>query len=285
MLWAGLRAGPLDETASERGSPADIQGRADDIKGTCRMVIYFSGTGNSRFAAKRLAEQLQDTLWDAGDGIKRGAGAELESQRPWVFVSPTYGWRLPVIFSDYLRKAALSGSKDAYFVLTCGSEIGAAGAYAVQLCQEIGLTYRGILEVVMPENYIAMFQVPDEEESMRLVEAAKPVLDGAAAYIRQGLPFPEKRDSGAGRLKSGIVNVAFRKFFIKTSPFYAKSSCTGCGTCVSVCPLNDIHLAEDRTPVWGPHCTHCMACICSCPAEAIEYGRKSIGKRRYHCPD
>ncbi len=25
-----------------------------------------------------------------------------------------------------------------------------------------------------------------------------------------------------------------------------------------------------------------MACICYCPAEAIEYGKKSIGKPRYH---
>nr|WP_264291386.1 MULTISPECIES: hypothetical protein [unclassified Dorea] len=29
-------------------------------------------------------------------------------------------------------------------------------------------------------------------------------------------------------------------------------------------------------------CTHCMACICYCPAEAIEYGKKSVGKPRYH---
>ena len=28
--------------------------------------------------------------------------------------------------------------------------------------------------------------------------------------------------------------------------------------------------------------THCMACICYCPKEAIEYGKKSKGKPRYH---
>ena len=33
--------------------------------------------------------------------------------------------------------------------------------------------------------------------------------------------------------------------------------------------------------VWGSDCTHCMACICDCPAEAIEYGKKSVGKPRY----
>ena len=48
-----------------------------------------------------------------------------------------------------------------------------------------------------------------------------------------------------------------------------------------ICPLNNIHL-ENSKPVWGKNCTHCMACICYCPKEAIEYGRKSKGKPRYH---
>ena len=39
---------------------------------------------------------------------------------------------------------------------------------------------------------------------------------------------------------------------------------------------------ENGKPIWGNQCTHCMACICYCPTEAIEYGKKSIGKPRYH---
>ena len=57
--------------------------------------------------------------------------------------------------------------------------------------------------------------------------------------------------------------------------------CIGCGKCVELCPLNNIHL-ENGKPLWGKNCTHCMACICYCPKEAIEYGKKSRGKPRYH---
>ena len=32
----------------------------------------------------------------------------------------------------------------------------------VALCREKGLVYQGVLEVVMPENYIALFPVPEE---------------------------------------------------------------------------------------------------------------------------
>lgn len=31
------------------------------------MVVYFSGTGNSRYVAKQIAEQTGDTIYDAAD--------------------------------------------------------------------------------------------------------------------------------------------------------------------------------------------------------------------------
>ena len=79
-----------------------------------------------------------------------------------------------------------------------------------------------------------------------------------------------------------IVNPAFYALFVKAKAFRATDSCVGCGRCVSLCPMNNIRL-EGARPVWGKDCTHCMACICRCPKAAIEYGKKSVGKPRYHC--
>lgn len=248
------------------------------------MVIYFSGTGNSRFAAQQLAERLNDDLLDAGRAIKSGERGSLSSERPWVFVAPTYAWQLPHIFADYIRKTAFSGSRDAYFVLTCGGEIGNAGAYAEQLCEETGLCYHGILEVVMPENYIAMFDAPEEAEARCMVQQAIPVLERGAVQIQRLEPFSPYRTGVIDRLKSGIVNRAFYSLFVKADKFTADERCTGCGTCVAACPLNNISLTEEA-PVWGKNCTHCMACICGCPVEAIEYGAISRGKPRYRCPE
>ena len=71
------------------------------------------------------------------------------------------------------------------------------------------------------------------------------------------------------------VCTALRQFHIN------QEFCIGCGKCVQLCPLNNIRLDKDK-PVWGSNCTHCMACICYCPKEAIEYGKRSVGKPRYH---
>ena len=83
------------------------------------------------------------------------------------------------------------------------------------------------------------------------------------------------------RVMSGPVNPIFYGCFVKDRAFTVSDACIGCGQCVRLCPTNNITLREGK-PVWGGDCTHCMACICRCPAEAIEYGRKSVGKPRYH---
>jgi len=248
------------------------------------MVVYFSGTGNSRFAARLIAERLGDGLTDAGLLIKKNSREPLASERPWVFVCPTYAWRMPKVFEKWLLQTELSGSTDAYFVLTCGSDIAAAGKYAEKFCADKGLRYRGIKEVVMPENYIAMFPVPGEAEALTITEKAVPAILSAADCIAAGTDLPERPVSAPDRVKSGAVNDKFYRLFVKADGFKVSDKCIGCGKCAELCPLNNVELHEGR-PVWGKNCTHCMACICFCPAEAIEYGKKSVGKRRYKCPE
>lgn len=246
------------------------------------MIVYFSGTGNSRCCAEYLAKKLDDEVLDAAQYIKYQIAADLISGKPWVFVAPTYAWQLPLVFQDFIRSGSFMGSSDAWFVMTCGSDIGNAGAYIRELCEEKGLAYRGVLEVIMPENYIAMFDVPDKEEANKIVAKARPVLEEGARLILQGQEFPAKPVSMKDKAKSGKIHDVFYKKFVHDRDFYATNGCVACEKCVEGCVLNNIVLQNGK-PVWGGTCTHCMACICGCPVEAIEYGRKSRGKPRYWC--
>lgn len=247
------------------------------------MIVYFSGTGNSRFAAQHLRKALGEEIVDAGVKIKENDHTALQSERPWIFVAPTYAWRMPRVFEAYLRSVELIGNKNAYFVLTCGGHICDAGKYAAEFCRAKGLGYRGIKQVIMPENYIAMYDAPEESEARKIVVAALPVLEDAAEHIRRGRDFPPHDGGFGASLKSGAVNDAFYKLFVKADAFFATEKCISCGACAAACPLNNIVLTEGK-PKWGSDCTHCMACICGCPEEAIEYGKKSAGKPRYRCP-
>lgn len=249
------------------------------------MIIYFSGTGNSRYAASLLAHRLGDELVDASIPIKAGEKAEYTSDRPWVFVSPTYAWQMARPLEAYIRNGMFRGSRKVYFVMTCGNDIGNPERVLEELCRMKGLSFQGVLEVVMPENYVAMFSVPTPEEAAPIIQAAHPVLEKGAELIAKEEPFPQRTTGFGDRVKSGI-NYWFYEFFVKSKHFYSTADCNGCGLCEKVCPLNNIVMNEgEKYPLWGEDCTHCMACICRCPTKAIEYGRKTKNKPRYLCPE
>ena len=165
--------------------------------------------------------------------------------------------------------------------MDCGSEIGNAAGYNRQLAAQKQLQYMGTAQIIMPENYIAMFNAPPKEQAKSIVGQAEPELQKVLTQLKAGQEFPPPRDNLYDRFMSGPVNPVFYRFFVKAEAFRATSACIGCGKCVELCPLNNIRL-ENGKPLWGKNCTHCMACICYCPKEAIEYGKKSKGKPRYH---
>ena len=245
------------------------------------MILYFTGTGNSGYVADRLAEALGEDEFSMNDAIREGRIESIEAER-LIFVVPTYAWKIPRIVEEWIRKVSFANETPSWFVMTCGGSIGGAPSYNSALCADKNLKYMGTWELVMPENYIAMFDVPDEAESAAIIGRAEPQIDSMIELLREGNAFPEKKAGAGGKAMSKIVNSCFFTFVVKADKFRATDNCTGCGICAGLCPLNNIRIVDGK-PSWGKECTHCMACICRCPSEAIEYGKKSVGKRRYVC--
>ena len=100
------------------------------------MVLYFSGTGNSRYLARHIAEGLEMPLYDLNACIKAGNTAPVQTGRDVVLVTPTYAWRIPRVVSEWLGKTVLTGAERIWFVMDCGSEIGNAAGYNRQLAAQ-----------------------------------------------------------------------------------------------------------------------------------------------------
>lgn len=245
------------------------------------MIFYFSGTGNSQLAAKRIAGITGDELVSINDMLQANGSGDFHSDKPLVFVAPTYAWRIPRIVEKWIRDTRFDGNRDAYFVLTCGGNCGNAAKYIRELCTAKGFRFRGLAEVVMPENYLAMFPTPNADECREILQRAEPVIDAIGAQIRSEEPLPEKRITPADRVESGPVNPLFYSLFVHDKKFTVTNACISCGKCAQRCPLNNITLEGGR-PIWHGTCTHCMACIGGCPAKAIEYGEKSKSRNRYY---
>ncbi len=244
------------------------------------MILYFSGTGNSRYTARRLSSLLNDELFSLNDALKKRTLGRLTVKDRLVIVTPTYAWRLPRIVRDWIEESSFSGVRDTYFVMTCGDSIHNAGYYNRKLSKKKGFVYRGTVKLIMPENYIAMFNSPTPEKAERIVDRADGYIEKIASVIREKGSFSDKNVTLVDRIMSGPVNFLFYPIFVKASSFRAGEKCTACGRCASLCPLGNIIL-KDGHPVWKSKCTHCMACISYCPVEAIEYGKKSEKKVRY----
>lgn len=247
------------------------------------MILFFSGTGNSEYAAKRIGRETDDDVSNLFKKIRNQDYTTLRSDKPWIIVTPTYAWRIPRVVTDWLLKTKLEGSRDIRFVMTCGGNIGNAGAYLEKLCEKKGMTYQGCASVLMPENYIALFETPSREEALVTIGQAEQKIDEIIQWIKAGTSFPKPEITGKDKHSSGVVNNVFYPLFVHAGKFYATDACISCGMCEKSCPLGNIRL-KDGKPVWGKECTHCMACICRCPQEAIEYGKHSVGLPRYVCP-
>lgn len=253
------------------------------------MIFWFSGTGNSRLVAERIAEGLGETSIRI-DGRFDEAVAGLSPQERIVWVCPVYGWRVPPVVERAVSSLSDNvGSKAAHWlVVTCGDDVGETPRYWRQLVESRGWSVAGIYSVRMPNTYVFLpgFDVDSPEDASRKLADAPGRVDSIIrsikadekelVWVRPGM-FPA--------LKSRVLCPPFRRILMNPSRFKVDSSrCVGCGNCMTACPMNNITLDSGRHPVWGDNCAFCTACYQVCSHSAIRCGRWSHGKGRYIAP-
>lgn len=137
------------------------------------VVIYFTGTGNSRYLAKLAAQKMDDSLVSANALIKENKTGDFYSDSPYVFVCPTYSWQIPQILKNSLTAAVFPAILDAILLWIARMILAMLQKPLRQLCKRKGFQYRGVREIVMPENYIAVFSAPSEAEEKKIISAAE----------------------------------------------------------------------------------------------------------------
>lgn len=243
------------------------------------MILYFSGTGNSRYTAELIGAVTEDELASMNDLIKNKSKAAIKSEPPIVFVAPVYAGKIPRVVEKYIKETKFGGNKNVYIVVTCASTPWITARYAEKLCAEKGFNLMGFNSVVMPQNYIANYDIASETENGEIIDVATPKIKKIAEVIKDGRPLP-KEEPGKS-VMSKILNPMMYSMMISAKGFHTSDACIGCGKCVERCPLNNVKMVNGK-PQWGKDCTHCMACIGGCPCKAVEYGKKTSGRNRYY---
>ena len=244
------------------------------------MILYFTGTGNSRYVARRLGQLLSDNVASINQALKENQTGVYHSDRPlWWSARFT-----PGSCPEWCGISCCPPGLPAAAASILSSPAAAAWATPRLPAPSVPAEKSGMVRPGAGGDAGKLHRhVPGAQagQCARIIEKADPLIGRLAKCIKAGLPFPHHAAGPLGRLLSGPVNRLFYRFQVSARGFRVTDACTGCGLCQRLCPLRNIRLEQGR-PVWGERCTHCMACICACPAQAIEYKNHSQGKPRYY---
>lgn len=246
------------------------------------MIAYFSGTGNTRFIAYRLAqlmgEELCEVLALREEDFARG-GERLG------LVFPIYAWGIPQHVVDRMEHLLerVRPCYDYVFALcTCGDEAGYADKQTEELFSTAGWRLDAFATLVMPETYVVLpgFKLDDSLREEKKISEATQKLEVLAKRFLQRSDFIDLVRGPLPWLKSNVLRPFFLHCLVKPTYFKLSDACVSCGRCAKVCPTNNISYDEQGYPLWGDDCTGCLACYHHCPTNAINY-LFSKGKGQY----
>jgi len=222
-------------------------------------IFYFTGTGNSLFAARKIADATGASLVSIPQAIKE---QKTYTDDSIGFIYPQYANGLPKMVRHFIENNTFEAKYFFAVDLFSFIHMNALG----EIASLIPLNYGTYLKT--PNNFILLFSAP--KNPSRMLSKADKRLEGIIKDITN-------RKMKAVRPRKGIGNAT--KYFGESN-FMLTDACTKCGTCVKACPASNISLGDAIQ--FGNRCETCFACVNLCPAHAI-YSKKVMLKRRQYC--
>ena len=165
------------------------------------MIFYFSGTGNSRWAAKRIADSTGDHLVFIPDVIDSPCEFTIsENESAWL-IFPVHGWRPPRLIRQFVGKLTIQSSNPTIHALcTAGDSIGKTMEILEGDLKKRGIRLGKTYSLIMPESYVGLpFMDVDtkEREQEKIKKAAEELerivapsgAEGVAPTLHRG-PIP-----------------------------------------------------------------------------------------------
>ena len=270
------------------------------------MIFYFSGTGNSKWAAKTLALETGDTLVSIPEVINSDCSFTIEKDEHVGFIFPIHGWRVPSIVKEFITKLTIKTLGEdtshvkhyCFCLVTAGDSIGKAMERFQQQLKSVtvndALSLKAVCSLIMPESYVGLpsMDVDTKEKELEKKERASKQLKEFSNILKQHPHKDSNQIWGWNQLIrgpipsffSGPAGGFFERFLITDKPFHVDSRrCVKCGICANVCPVSDIKGGLGFEPEWlhNGKCLTCFSCYHHCPHHAIEFGKRTQKKGQY----
>jgi flavodoxin/formate hydrogenlyase subunit 6/NADH:ubiquinone oxidoreductase subunit I len=253
-------------------------------------IFYFSGTGNTWWAAQRLAEELGKRKFQTSahsiERVSREEVNQLIDQAKIVALGyPIYASDAPLIMQDFIRALPKNKQPKRMLVFVTQAFWSGDGAYFIRPeVESKGYRIDWAVHFNMPNNisldlgffinaFFGLFHAKPADTLKRIKKLAdrvsknSPWLMGRSPFFSLGwiqrIPYRKE----IHRWQSGVYQVNTEK-------------CNACARCERLCPVDNITLINGL-PHFDDHCNLCLRCFNYCPQLAIEAFGKSFNEERY----
>jgi ferredoxin len=226
-------------------------------------IFYFTATGNSLYVAKKFGGELYSI-----PKILKSNQLSFEDEKIGI-VFPCYGFAAPKIVREFIEKVTLE-SPYIFAILTYGNEVANATGWFTQYAKKNNITIQYANSLLMVDNYLPIFDIDKQKLKPKNTEEN-------LNHLLTDVTENKKYINNGTLLHSLMTNVA--DYLIKAFPninsvkdFSINDNCNSCGTCVEVCPRDNLSINEELSnskPIYGDNCEFCLACINLCPQKAI----------------
>ncbi|MHB8063636.1 MAG: EFR1 family ferrodoxin [Ruminiclostridium sp.] len=238
-------------------------------------VFYFTATGNSLDIAKRFGGELHSI-----SKVLKGNQINFEDDKIGIVV-PCYGFAAPNIVREFIEKVTLK-SPYIFLIMTYGNKLGDGVNWFVQFAEKNDVHIQYADGLLMIDNYLPVFDIEKQKmKEKNIEENLSRLIDDVnheKHYIRSGTLFDSLCTKAIQQLYKINPN------FNSDKNFSIGDNCNSCGTCVKVCPRDNITIDKrlnQSKPIYEGHCEFCLACINLCPQKAIRIKKESNPNARF----
>jgi ferredoxin len=245
------------------------------------VMFYFSGTGNSKFAAEAFCRPAGADCRSIEE--KTDFDALINAHGTIGFCYPVYGSYVPRPMREFAaaHAGALSGRK---FVILC-TQLIFSGDGARELCAFLPGGTKHVVyaeHIDMPNNIcnFALFRVKNGAENEKRLRTARKKLARAADEVSRGIV--RRRGFNPLSIVLGKCQSAFWPAYEKIAARDVKidADCNRCGICASLCPVDNLSMGENGVEQ-ANRCAVCYRCVNACPQKAITVMFHKRPKKQY----
>lgn len=242
------------------------------------LGIYFSGTGNSRYALEVFLSKYDDSakVFEVGD---ENVVSYIKENEEIVFAYSVQYSNIPKMLKDFVEKYQdLWQGKKIFIIATMGLFSGDGAGILGRRLRKYGAEIVGGLHLKMRDSVADVKALKRPlDKNKELVKEAEKKIDKAVRRMKNGNPPQD----GIGLLYHMAGLFGQRLYFrSKTREYTDKvkidsEKCVGCGKCVKLCPMKNLSLEQDVAKAQD-RCTMCYRCINTCPKQAITLLGKNV---------